>query len=561
MPLETNLNTTPYWDDYNEDKAFHKILFKPGVAVQTRELNQLQTILQQQIERFGDHVFKSGTIVSGINFSYNSLLPYVKILDLQEDGQPVNVSSYSNLLLRNSANLQAYVIHYESGFESKDPDMNTLYLKYINSGNTFDLNSFSNNEVLEIFSQDNIIFDVDVNNGGLGFANSDTLYIVSAINVQVSSGSFTNGEIFTQATTGARQQIVGIANGSTSNTKVLTIKPLGVEQLANTSANSTSWTVGVGYNITGNSSSAVANVISSVGSGATGAIVTDSLGVVQNIVVLNNGLNYTSLPQVVIKPASASASVSTLDLSARTYKAQIRVANSTFTDPVGYGYSFSITEGIIYQKGIFSRVTPQYIIVSKYDQTPNNVSVGFSSDETIVKYTSDSSLYDNSTNTYNEGAPGADRLRVKPRLIVLSTDDGAANSQFLPLVEFVDGVPAKENKNTIYNELAKEFERRTFESSGNFVINSFRSTTQELSSNTTHFNAVIDPGQAYISGKRVNTLSNTNRPIAKSNTISTKANQVITANYGNYVRVKELGGSLILNQEQPLSFTVQPKLF
>jgi len=358
----------------------------------------------------------------------------------------------------------------------------------------------------------------------------------------VSSGSFTNGEIFTQATTGARQQIVGIANGSTSNTKVLTIKPLGVEQLANTSANSTSWTAGVGYNITGNSSSAVANVISSVGSGATGAIVTDSLGVVQNIVVLNNGLNYTSLPQVVIKPASASASVSTLDLSARTYKAQIRVANSTFTDPVGYGYSFSITEGIIYQKGIFSRVTPQYIIVSKYDQTPNNVSVGFSSDETIVKYTSDSSLYDNSTNTYNEGAPGADRLRVKPRLIVLSTDDGAANSQFLPLVEFVDGVPAKENKNTIYNELAKEFERRTFESSGNFVINSFRSTTQELSSNTTHFNAVIDPGQAYISGKRVTTLNNTNRPIAKSNTISTKANQVITANYGNYVRVKELGG-------------------
>ena len=62
MSLETNFNTTPYWDDFNEDKDFYKILFKPGVALQTRELNQLQTILQKQVERFGDHVFKSGTI-------------------------------------------------------------------------------------------------------------------------------------------------------------------------------------------------------------------------------------------------------------------------------------------------------------------------------------------------------------------------------------------------------------------------------------------------------------------------------------------------------------------
>ena len=99
MSLETNLNTTPYWDDYNEAKDFYKILFKPGVSIQTRELNQLQTILQKQVERFGDHVFKSGTIVSGVNFSYNSLLPYAKIRDLQENGQPVNPAAYVGFLL------------------------------------------------------------------------------------------------------------------------------------------------------------------------------------------------------------------------------------------------------------------------------------------------------------------------------------------------------------------------------------------------------------------------------------------------------------------------------
>ena len=46
--MALNFNTDPYYDDYNEDKNFHRILFKPGVAVQARELTQLQTILQNQ---------------------------------------------------------------------------------------------------------------------------------------------------------------------------------------------------------------------------------------------------------------------------------------------------------------------------------------------------------------------------------------------------------------------------------------------------------------------------------------------------------------------------------
>ena len=542
MSLETNFNTNPYWDDFNEDKDFYKILFKPGVALQTRELNQLQTILQKQVERFGDHVFKSGTIVSGVNFIYNPLFSYVKINDLQEDGQPANPKSYVGLHVKNSANLQAIVVNHFDGFESKDPDLNTLYLQYTNSGNTFDIKAFSNSDVLEVFSKENTIFDVDINNGGLSFANSDSLQVISALTVQISSGAFTNGEIFTQATSGARQQIVGIANGTTSNTKILSIKPLASEQLANTSANSTTWTVQTGFNITGNTSSAVANVVSQIGSGAVGSIVTDSLGVVQNIVLSNGGSNYTTLPQVVIKPASASASVSTLDLSARTFKAKVRVAAGTFTEPVGFGYSFGVSEGIIYQKGTFSRVIPQSIIVSKYSTTPNNVSVGFTSDESIIKYTTDSTLYDNAANTFNETAPGADRLRIRPALFVVNTDIGSANSQFLPLVEFNDGVATKENRNTVYNELAKEFESRTFESSGNFVINSFKNNTKEKTSNTTHFSVGVDSGLGYISGKRVQTLGITNKDVKKSNTFFSKANQTITANYGNYVKVKELAG-------------------
>lgn len=69
-----SLNTTtysvaPYHDDYDENKGFLKILFKPGVSVQTRELNQLQTNLQDQINRMGQHFFEDGSPVidGGVN--------------------------------------------------------------------------------------------------------------------------------------------------------------------------------------------------------------------------------------------------------------------------------------------------------------------------------------------------------------------------------------------------------------------------------------------------------------------------------------------------------------
>ena len=37
-------NINPYYDDFEEDKGFLRILFKPGYPVQARELTQLQTL-------------------------------------------------------------------------------------------------------------------------------------------------------------------------------------------------------------------------------------------------------------------------------------------------------------------------------------------------------------------------------------------------------------------------------------------------------------------------------------------------------------------------------------
>ena len=63
--MALNFNVDPYYDDFDPSKNFHRILFKPGSAVQARELTQSQTILQNQISNFADHIFSQNSPVSG----------------------------------------------------------------------------------------------------------------------------------------------------------------------------------------------------------------------------------------------------------------------------------------------------------------------------------------------------------------------------------------------------------------------------------------------------------------------------------------------------------------
>ena len=79
MPQKTNLNISPYFDDFDKDDNFYRVLFKPGFPVQARELTTLQSILQNQIESFGSHIFKEGSMVIPGNINYNGEYDCVKI--------------------------------------------------------------------------------------------------------------------------------------------------------------------------------------------------------------------------------------------------------------------------------------------------------------------------------------------------------------------------------------------------------------------------------------------------------------------------------------------------
>lgn len=177
MGIETDLNVSPYFDDANNaiDDNYHRILFRPAVPVQARELTQLQDILQNQVERFGDNIFTAGTIIKGCAFSYDPSYNYVKLLDLRpNDSQPVQPSSYPGMIGHEaSSNLYAVCVNYQDGYESQDPDLKTLYFKYINSG-TGGQSAFSPGSQITFYQTTDITLAL-ANNGinEYQFANAD----------------------------------------------------------------------------------------------------------------------------------------------------------------------------------------------------------------------------------------------------------------------------------------------------------------------------------------------------------------------------------------------------
>lgn len=131
MPAISELNSAPYWDDFSpENKDFLRILFRPGYAVQARELNQLQSICQTQVERFGNHIFKEGSIVIGGMTTINTISrKYIKIQD-NYNGVEVIVSSFLNKTIIGSTSGAKAVVVAIAEKEGSDPK--TLIIQPLN---------------------------------------------------------------------------------------------------------------------------------------------------------------------------------------------------------------------------------------------------------------------------------------------------------------------------------------------------------------------------------------------------------------------------------------------
>lgn len=93
MPQINDLNVRPYYDDFNPNGRYYRILFRPGIAVQARELTQLQSSLQNQIEVFGKHLFKNGSKIINAEQFFEGNLISIKI-ESQFNSIDVNLQNF-----------------------------------------------------------------------------------------------------------------------------------------------------------------------------------------------------------------------------------------------------------------------------------------------------------------------------------------------------------------------------------------------------------------------------------------------------------------------------------
>ncbi len=231
VSLSTDLNVDPYYDDYNDENNFHQILFRPGLAVQARELTQMQTLLQKQTSRFGSHVFTEGTIIHGGAKTFNENIPYVKITDKDNGNNTIVMSTLVGKTITGATTgVTGEIIDVLTGAQTA-ANTNTLYIKYTGSGTAKTSKTFNASEVLTFAGGSNTTYS---NATVLSSANTPTgngVYFALSDAIVYAKGHFirhANAGIVVGRYTQSPSKIVGFkVNESivTSNTDTTLLDP------------------------------------------------------------------------------------------------------------------------------------------------------------------------------------------------------------------------------------------------------------------------------------------------------------------------------------------------
>lgn len=400
MPINTDLNISPYFDDFDVEKQFYKILFKPAYAVQARELTQLQSILQNQVEQFGDNVYKEGSIIKGCNFTVIDGLKYVKLVDklnfdvlsyVSEPGTDIigGVETEIDIVYElegASSGLKAKIISASRGFETRPPDLNTFFISYLNTNETSGVKTFIPGENLKI-----------------------------------------------------------------------------------------------------------------------------------------NRYKYNG---------------------SNLYQTELNIENINVTlqtDPTGKSYGIQAAQGVIFQKGHFLFADDQVLVVSKYTDQPDGISVGYEVSESLVTALQDNSLYDNANGSTNENAPGADRLKLVPVLVAKNTTVADVDKDFFTLIRYENGSPVQLRDVSEFNSIADELARRTYEESGDYILEDFTVTSERRGSRLV---ANLGKGVAYVRGYRVENRGSMSFTIDNVANTAITQNQSVSFDYGAYVDIVDISGTI-----------------
>lgn len=219
-------------------------------------------------------------------------------------------------------------------------------------------------------------------------------------------------------------------------------------------------------------------------------------------------------------------------LSGGDFTFTVQSTNTPANPAVGRGTKASVHAGDFYTKERIVFSPQQSIIVSKYSNDVERI-LGFKVTETIETVADNPQLYDNQGATLNRSAPGADRYKIKLDLAVY--EDLAVSDNFIYLCKIRDGRILDQNSaGDNYNILDKRLARRTFEESGDYIVQDFilKFDTNEI--DNTKVDVDVSRGIAYLSGYRVAINKPSKITIDKPRTTSLITDEAIGTTYGVY---------------------------
>jgi hypothetical protein len=187
MPSPTDFNLSPYFDDFSESKKFHRVLFRPAFAVQARELTQSQTILQNQIERVGDHLFKQGAMIIPGQVSIDTDYYAVKLTSIDSSNTLAQFTT-GTILTGGTSGVTAEITKTEAT-DGTDPD--TLFVKYSKTGTNNTADVFSDGETLTGTNSDSVSLScvVDTTATGSAAGVQAGIYYINGFFVQVDAST------------------------------------------------------------------------------------------------------------------------------------------------------------------------------------------------------------------------------------------------------------------------------------------------------------------------------------------------------------------------------------
>ena len=130
--LTTNTFRTTYKDDYADSDNYYRILYNAGRPLQARELTQSQSIIQNEMTRFGTNIFRDGSVVRAGNITLNNTIDYIK-LDTQFNPLPGNYLDMIGEVFTVKSPNPNIKVQILDILLAENGDPATLYVKYVDT--------------------------------------------------------------------------------------------------------------------------------------------------------------------------------------------------------------------------------------------------------------------------------------------------------------------------------------------------------------------------------------------------------------------------------------------